>query len=111
MGLEGVHLVTLLYITLMKTSNCFHFWSRGLEIVELFSLLGMREKRWVEALFELPGLHFSGFEGVRCRLARPARGINYWASAVPRLPGWLPGSRGHLPVVSLDSYLLSPVET
>ena len=29
----------------------------------------------------------------------------------PRLPGWLPGSCIHLPVVSLDRHLLSPVET
>ena len=29
----------------------------------------------------------------------------------PRVPGWLPGSRMDLPVVSLDRHLLSPVET
>ena len=29
----------------------------------------------------------------------------------PRLPGWLPGSCMHLPVLSLGRHLLSPVET
>ena len=43
MGSEAVHLLTLLYISLTFSSNCFHFWSKGLEIVELFSFLEMRE--------------------------------------------------------------------
>ena len=29
----------------------------------------------------------------------------------PRVPGWLPGSCPHSPVLSLDRHLLSPVET
>ena len=44
------------------------------------------------------------FESARCMEKRRWR---FW----PRVPGWLPGSRIQLPVVSLDRHLLSPVET
>ena len=32
LGLWGVHLVTLLYSDLKNSSNCIHFWSRGVVI-------------------------------------------------------------------------------
>ena len=44
LGLWGVHLVPLLYIQLKYFANCIHFWSRGLESLELFSLLEIAEK-------------------------------------------------------------------
>ena len=44
------------------------------------------------------------FGSARCRAFSVSR---FW----PRVPGWLPGSCMGSPVVSLDSYLLSPVET